>query len=78
MTARILVVNDTQEILELFRLFLEDEEGYEVILAGTPIQQIKDVQQIAPDLICPVPDKIDTGTRERYGEYARQTKVLQL
>src|SRR5579872_3001981 len=51
MTARILVVNDTQEILELFRMFLEDEEGYDVILAGTPIQQIKDVEQIAPDLI---------------------------
>ena len=25
MTARILVVNDTQEILELFRIFLEEE-----------------------------------------------------
>ena len=51
MTARILVVNDTQEILELFRMFLADEEGYEVILAGTPMQQVKDVEQIAPDLI---------------------------
>ncbi|HBE24601.1 MAG TPA: response regulator, partial [Ktedonobacter sp.] len=35
MTARILVVNDTQEILELFRVLLE-EEGYDVILAGFP------------------------------------------
>ena len=51
MTARILVVNDTQEILELFRMFLADEEGYDVILAGTPMQQVKDVEQIAPDLI---------------------------
>ena len=51
MPARILVVNDTQEILELFRMFLEDEEGYEVVLAGIPMQQIKDVEQIAPDLI---------------------------
>lgn len=25
---------------------------------------------------CPVPDKIDNETRERYGENARQTKVL--
>jgi DNA-binding response OmpR family regulator len=32
MAARILVVNDTQEILELFRMLLE-EEGYEVVLA---------------------------------------------
>lgn len=51
MAARILVVNDTQEILELFRSFLEDEEGYEVILAGEPMQQIKEVEQINPDLI---------------------------
>lgn len=51
MAARILVVNDTQEILELFRTFLEEEEGYEVVLAGTPIQQIKEVEQIKPDLI---------------------------
>ena len=51
MTARILVVNDTQEILELFRMFLEEEEGYEVVLAGTAMQQIKDVEQINPNLI---------------------------
>ena len=50
MAARILVVNDTQEILELFRLLLE-EEGYEVVLAGFPIQQIGDVERIKPDLI---------------------------
>jgi len=47
---RILVVNDTQEILELFRMLLE-EEGYEVVLSGFPIQQISDVEQIHPDLI---------------------------
>ena len=51
MAARILVVNDTQEILELFRMFLEEEEGYEVVLAGTPMQRIKEVEQINPDLI---------------------------
>ena len=50
MTARILVVNDTQEILELFRMILEGE-GYEVILSGFPIQQIQDVEEINPDLI---------------------------
>ncbi len=50
MAARILVVNDTQEILELFLLLLE-EEGYEVILSGFPIQQISDVERINPDLI---------------------------
>ena len=50
MTARILVVNDTQEILELFRMILEGE-GYEVILSGFPMQQIQDVEEINPDLI---------------------------
>ncbi len=50
MTARILVVNDTQEILELFRMLLE-EEGYDVILAGFPIQTIDEIEQIKPDLI---------------------------
>jgi DNA-binding response OmpR family regulator len=51
MAARILVVNDTQEILELFRIFLEEEEGYEVVLAGFPMQHITDVEHINPDLI---------------------------
>jgi len=48
--ARILVINDTQEILELFRMLLEGE-GYEVILSGFPIQQINDVKLINADLI---------------------------
>jgi DNA-binding response OmpR family regulator len=51
MAARILVVNDTQEILELFRMILEGEGGYEVILSGFPVQEIEDVEQIKPDLI---------------------------
>jgi DNA-binding response OmpR family regulator len=49
--ARILVVNDTQEILELFRMLLEEEEGHEVILSGFPFEQISDVEKIKPDLI---------------------------
>jgi DNA-binding response OmpR family regulator len=49
--ARILVVNDTQEILELFRVLLEEEEGHEVILSGLPFQEISDVEKIKPDLI---------------------------
>ena len=51
MVARILVVNDTQEILELFRTLLEEEGGYEVVLSGFPIQQVDDIEQIKPDLI---------------------------
>jgi len=49
--SRILVVNDTQEILELFRMLLEEEEGYDVVLSGFPIQQIKEIEHIKPDLI---------------------------
>ncbi|HLI05355.1 MAG TPA: response regulator [Ktedonobacteraceae bacterium] len=49
--ARILVVNDTQEILELFRILLEEEEGHEVILSGFPFQHIDEVKKIKPDLI---------------------------
>ena len=51
MAARILVVNDTQEILELFRMLLEGEEGYDVVLSGFPIQQVKEIEHIKPDLI---------------------------
>lgn len=50
MTIRILVVNDTAEILEMFRLLLEDE-GYEPILASFPVQRIEEVETIHPDLI---------------------------
>jgi DNA-binding response OmpR family regulator len=50
MGACILVVNDTQELLELFRMLLESE-GYKVVLAGFPIQQISDIEDINPDLI---------------------------
>jgi DNA-binding response OmpR family regulator len=50
MTTRILVINDTQEILDLFRIMLE-EEGYEVVLSGFPFQKISEVEQIDPDLI---------------------------
>ena len=51
MKSRILVVNDTQEILELFRMLLEGEEGYDVVLSGFPIQQVKEIEHIKPDLI---------------------------
>jgi DNA-binding response OmpR family regulator len=49
--SRILVVNDTQEILELFRMLLEEEEGYDVVLSGFPIQQVQEIEHIKPDLI---------------------------
>ncbi len=50
MPTRILVINDTQDILDLFRIMLEGE-GYEVVLSGFPFQQISEIEQINPDLI---------------------------
>ncbi len=50
MPPRILVINDTQEILDLFRVLLE-EEGFEVVLSGFPFQQVSEIEQIGPDLI---------------------------
>ena len=48
--ARILVINDTQELLEMFRLLLEGE-GHEVVLSGMPILKVSEVEKIQPDLI---------------------------
>jgi DNA-binding response OmpR family regulator len=46
----ILVVNDTQEILDLFRDILE-EEGHRVSLYSYAINDLAEIKQIAPDLI---------------------------
>lgn len=50
MAERILIVNDTQEILDLFCEILK-QEGYDAILSGFPMREISDVEQISPDLI---------------------------
>ncbi|GAC1467280.1 MAG: hypothetical protein PVS3B1_14030 [Ktedonobacteraceae bacterium] len=50
MKKRVLVVNDTQEILEMFRVLLEDE-GYEPTLSSYPLQRVHDIEEIKPDLI---------------------------
>ena len=50
MAARIMVINDTQEILELFRDILT-EEGYEVALYSYGVHDMKEVERVAPDLI---------------------------
>ncbi len=51
MSKRILVVNDTQEILELFFEILHVEGGYEVELYSHAPQMMNTVQEIKPDLI---------------------------
>lgn len=50
MAARILVVNDTQEILDTFRELLQ-EEGYEAILYSYAIMDMHEIERINPDLI---------------------------
>jgi CheY-like chemotaxis protein len=50
MPTRIMVVNDTQEILQLFREILTDE-GYDVILYSYAIQDLDEIERAQPDLI---------------------------
>ena len=50
MASSILVINDDQSILELFRLILETE-GYEVICSFVVYEEVKDVEQLQPALI---------------------------
>ena len=50
MPTRIMVVNDTQEILELFQDLLT-EEGYEVALYSYAIEDLAVVERVKPDLI---------------------------
>lgn len=50
MAARIMVINDTQEILELFDEILR-EEGYEVLLYSQAIQDMTEIERLKPDLI---------------------------
>ena len=47
---KILVVNDTQEILDLFRDLFE-EEGYEVAVYSYAFRDLIEIKRIAPDLI---------------------------
>jgi DNA-binding response OmpR family regulator len=51
MAQRILVINDTPEILDLFRILLEDEAGYEVVLYSYAITDMREITRHAPDLI---------------------------
>jgi CheY-like chemotaxis protein len=50
MGARVLVVNDTQEILDIFRLMLE-EDGYEGVLYSFAPLDLAEVKRVHPDLV---------------------------
>jgi len=47
----VLVINDTQEILELFSVILHDEMGLEVTLDSYRPHILEDIKEIKPDLI---------------------------
>ena len=47
---RILIVNDSQEILDVLRDLLE-EEGYDVVVYSYAIRDLEEVKRIDPDLI---------------------------
>ena len=47
---RILVIDDTQEILDLFRVILE-AEGYEVLLSAHSYENIVEIEHLHPDLL---------------------------
>jgi CheY-like chemotaxis protein len=51
MTARILVINDAQELQSLFCDVLEGEGGYEVAFFSYAPQEIAEIEAIHPDLI---------------------------
>lgn len=46
----VLVINDTEEILELFREILE-EEGYDVVLSSYSTGQLETIAAAKPDLV---------------------------
>lgn len=50
MGKHILVVNDTQEILDLFLIILE-EAGYRVTAIGFAIEDLRRITDVAPDLV---------------------------
>ncbi len=67
----ILVINDTQEILDLFREILE-EEGYRVSLYSYAFRDLDEIKQGSPDLI--ILDFIIGG--EDYGWQLLQKRSL--
>lgn len=51
MASRILVINDDESILELYRLILEEEASYTVTLSLITFERVTDIEEMQPDLI---------------------------
>ncbi|HET8844169.1 MAG TPA: response regulator [Ktedonobacteraceae bacterium] len=50
MTTHLLILDDDQDLLEVFQAILE-EEGYHLTLSVLPILQVSEIERINPDLI---------------------------
>lgn len=48
---KVLVINDTKEILELFRDILEEEMGFEVVLMSFAPDELARIAEHRPDLV---------------------------
>jgi CheY-like chemotaxis protein len=51
MPKHVLVINDTEEILELFSIILHDEMGFEVTLDSYRPRMVEAIKEMKPDLI---------------------------
>ncbi|GHO53862.1 response regulator [Ktedonobacter robiniae] len=51
MSAHLLIIDDDPSILEMMRLVLEEEGGYQVTIAEMIFEDVIDVERLQPDLI---------------------------
>jgi DNA-binding response OmpR family regulator len=51
MSKHVLVINDTQAILELLRVILEEEAGYHATIHSYSTRDLPTVKEVRPDLI---------------------------
>jgi CheY-like chemotaxis protein len=51
MKAHILIIDDDQSILEMMRLVLEEEGGYQVTTAESTFEELADIERLQPQLI---------------------------
>lgn len=72
MTAHILVINDTQEILELFSALLS-EEGYRVSTHSYTTQELNLVRRLQPDLV--IADYPPPGREEQGWQFVQKLRM---
>jgi len=50
-TLKIMIINDSEEVLNLFYEILHEEEGHEVVLCSYRVRDLDELRLIAPDLL---------------------------